>query len=231
LDTITLTNEKILYEILKCLANANAPIIFKGALLTKIITRNNKYNIERVTQDLDADWNGELLTINELEDYLNSILSSLNGIELKHFRNYGEGKSAGFYVFYNNQNIASIDLDMRKNTYYKLYEIDGINFYGASIDKIFADKIYVLSTNLVFRRTKDIVDLYMLTSISHINKNEIISIAQSKNKPIGDFDAVFNRKDELEHAYNLLKRVINKPSFEDVYNCCIEIANLFKKEL
>lgn len=220
--------ESDLYNILKCLAQANAPIVFKGALLTKLITKDNKYNIQRLTLDLDADWNGELLSINELEEYINNILIKLNGIKIKAFRNYGEGKSAGFYVYKNNENIASFDLDMRKNEFFNLYEIDNVNFYGASIDKIYADKIFVLSSNLIFRRTKDLVDLYMLYSVANINVNSIIDIYKRKNRPLGNFDALYNRKDELEHAYNLLKRVVNKPPFDNVYECCVAIADKFK---
>lgn len=224
------TEEIILYEILKCLAQSDLPIIFKGALLTKLLVKDSKYNIERMTYDIDADWNGELLTLEQLELKLNNIITSkLNNIKLKSFRNYGEGKSAGFDILQNEKKIASFDLDMRKNKYYKLYEIDGINFYGSSIDKIYSDKIYVLSTNLIFRRTKDLIDLLLLTSVSDINVDEVNRISNEKNKPIDCFDALYNRKDEIEHAYNLLNRVKNKPPFEDVYSCCINISKLFIK--
>lgn len=224
------TEEIILYEILKCLAQSDLPIIFKGALLTKLLVKDSKYNIERMTYDIDADWNGDLLTLEQLELKLNNIITSkLNNIKLKSFRNYGEGKSAGFDILQNEKKIASFDLDMRKNKYYKLYEIDGINFYGSSIDKIYSDKIYVLSTNLIFRRTKDLIDLLLLTSVSDINVDEVNRISNEKNKPIDCFDALYNRKDEIEHAYNLLNRVKNKPPFEDVYSCCINISKLFIK--
>lgn len=231
LNTTTLLSDEISYEIIKCLAQADAPIIFKGALITKLITKNNIYNIERQTLDLDADWNGELLSINELENYLNSILKKLDGIELKAFRNYDEGKSAGFYVYKNGKNISSFDLDMRKNEYFNVYEIDNINFYGSSIDKIYADKIYVLSSNLIFRRTKDLIDLYILKSIADINVEKINRIYKEKNRPLQDFSTLFYRKDEIEHAYSLLRRVTNKPPFNDVYECCLEIAKKFKNEL
>lgn len=224
------TEEIILYEILKCLAQSDLPIIFKGALLTKLLVKDSKYNIERMTYDIDADWNGDLLTLEQLELKLNNIITSkLNNIKLKSFRNYGEGKSAGFDILQNEKKIASFDLDMRKNKYYKLYEIDGINFYGSSIDKIYSDKIYVLSTNLIFRRTKDLIDLLLLTSVSDINVDEVNRISNEKNKPIDCFDALYNRKDEIEHAYNLLNRVKNKPPFEDIYSCCINISKLFIK--
>lgn len=224
------TEEIILYEILKCLAQSDLSIIFKGALLTKLLVKDSKYNIERMTYDIDADWNGDLLTLEQLELKLNNIITSkLNNIKLKSFRNYGEGKSAGFDILQNEKKIASFDLDMRKNKYYKLYEIDGINFYGSSIDKIYSDKIYVLSTNLIFRRTKDLIDLLLLTSVSDINVDEVNRISNEKNKPIDCFDALYNRKDEIKHAYNLLNRVKNKPPFEDIYSCCINISKLFIK--
>lgn len=183
LTTMILINEEILYNILKCLAEANAPIIFKGALLTKLITKDNKYNISRNTLDLDADWNGELLSMSSLEEYLNDIInSSFPDITLKSFRDYGENKSAGFYIYKNGENVASMDIDMRRNDYFNLYEIDNVNFYGSSISKIYADKIYVLSTDRIFRRTKDMVDLYLLTSVAAINVSEIRKIYKDKKQ-------------------------------------------------
>lgn len=110
---MTLIEETILYEILKCLAQSNLPIIFKGALLTKIIVKDSKYDIERMTYDIDADWNGKLLTIEQLELELNnSITPKLNYIRLKSYRNYDEGKSAGFDILQSEKKIASFDLDI-----------------------------------------------------------------------------------------------------------------------
>lgn len=146
LNTTTLLSDEISYEIIKCLAQADAPIIFKGALITKLITKNNIYNIERQTLDLDADWNGELLSINELENYLNSILKKLDGIELKAFRNYGEGKSAGFYVYKNGKNISSFDLDMRKMSTLMFMKLTTLIFMVLQLTK------YMLIKSMSYRQ-------------------------------------------------------------------------------
>ena len=106
-----------------------------------------------------------------------------------------------------------------------------IDTESGRLDKIYADKIYVLSSNLIFRRTKDLIDLYILKSIADINVEKINRIYKEKNRPLQDFSTLFYRKDEIEHAYSLLRRVTNKPPFNDVYECCLEIAKKFKNEL
>lgn len=222
--------DEILYDILKCLASSNAPVIFKGALLTRLIVKDNPYNISRSTRDIDADWNGEKLTISELENYLNIALKQLSGVELKAFRDYDEKISAGFIVYLNHEEIATLDLDMRKNNHYQLYDIDGVKFKGSTVDNILADKIYVISNNYLLRRTKDLIDIYVLSSMVDIDVNKILLILHDKNRMLGDFDALINRKDEVKHAYETLRLINNKPSFDNVYKVAIAIYQLFNKK-
>lgn len=45
--------EKLMYEILSKISNTDTPIIFKGALITKLILNENNYtDIQRATKDI-----------------------------------------------------------------------------------------------------------------------------------------------------------------------------------
>lgn len=79
------------------------------------------------------------------------------------------------------------------------------------------DKIRVISTRKVFRRVKDIVDVYILSSSKGIKLEKIQDILQEYKNDLGNFSAFIERKDDLEHAYEKLKGITNKPSFSEVY--------------
>lgn len=127
--------------------------------------------------------------------------------------------------------IGSFDLSVRKNEFYKLYDIDGIKFYGQTINKILADKICVLSSRKIFRRPKDLLDLYCLSGITQIDKNDILTTLEKSNRILESFNPLYNQKNEVKHAYESMYWLEGKPPFEDVYECCVNIANSFKNEL
>lgn len=49
--------EEFMYRFMSCLCSMNAPIVFKGAMLLKVIQQQygNPSGIERETHDLDGD--------------------------------------------------------------------------------------------------------------------------------------------------------------------------------
>lgn len=51
--------EKFLYEVIEAIAQSNAPIIFKGAMITKLLLKGSINKLERETKDIDYDWIGE----------------------------------------------------------------------------------------------------------------------------------------------------------------------------
>ena len=219
----------IAYAIINALYNANLPIVFKGMTVTRLALIENNISFSRETRDIDGDWTGDRISLSELEKVINDALSNLNNIYVKAFRDYSDRTSAGFDIYQNEIKISSFDLSIRKNEFVKLYDVNGIRFYGQTINKMIADKITVISTNKVFRRSKDLLDLYYLSTITNISKNNIIDIISKCNNTLGNFNELINSKKDVEHAYNSMYWIENKPSFEDVYDCCINIAKKFIK--
>lgn len=221
----------IVNTIINTLYNANLPIVFKGMAVTRIILKNNNAEFIRETEDIDGDWIGDKLSLTDIENAINYALKNLDNIQVKAFRNYDEHTSAGFDILQNNIKIGSFDLSIRNNEFYKLYDIDGIKFYGQTIEKTIADKVCVLSSRKIFRRPKDLLDLYCLSKINDIEPMVIKDIIIKSNRTLDDFHPLLIQKKEVEHAYESMYWLENKPPFDDVYECCVEIANKFIKEL
>ena len=50
-------SEKLMYDVMGAIANSNVPVIYKGAMVTKLILREHDFDdFVRETQDIDASW-------------------------------------------------------------------------------------------------------------------------------------------------------------------------------
>jgi len=146
------------------------------------------------------------------------------GIDLKVslYRMYGEGRSAGFEISDRNTGeiLFTMDIDVnRPAVLTRIYEIAGIRFRGVSVDQMLADKISAVSEDRIFRRVKDIVDLYYLSQVFPFHSADIKQILKDNGRELGAFHGFLHRKSELEHAYDKfrLSGDVNKPPFDDVY--------------
>ena len=92
-----------------------------------------------------------------------------------------------------------------------------IDYRGVLANEILADKITVLSGIRMFRRSKDLVDVYALTHCVKVLTIDIFEIIESKHLELGKFAEFMTRRDDVGHAYTKLQGVEGKPPFEDVY--------------
>jgi len=215
--------ERFLYQIMSSISDANAPIVFKGAMITKLILAEHGYTtLERVTKDIDANWVGELPSMDILVDTINNSFGELkNRIFAVPFREYGEKMSAGISVRdkETKEEIVSMDIDMRPIHGSKLYHIGEVGIRGVLATEILADKISVLSSKMIFRRAKDLIDVYALTHCVKVCTTEIFEIyKKNPNREVGAFDEFYNRRNDVKHAYDKLRGVENKPAFDIVYD-------------
>jgi len=106
-----------MYQVLGRISVSDAPIVFKGALITKLILAEHGYTtLERQTRDIDANWIGTPPPMGELENALNRSLAALDGqFHVEAFREYGNKMSAGFYIIENatGEKIVIMDIDVR----------------------------------------------------------------------------------------------------------------------
>jgi hypothetical protein len=213
-------SEKLMYDVMGAIANDNVPVIYKGAMVTKLILRENHFDaFTRETQDIDASWAGvNSPTMERLTAMLNHALSSL-GLTAVVKREYGEKISAGFKIVDTIGDIKlSIDIDMRAAADSRTYQYESITFQGVTPDNVISDKISVVSSDKIFRRVKDLIDLYALAHCVSVRTDEIRGIWEREKRIIGTFDAFLNRQDDLKHSYKKLRRIEAKPDFKTVYN-------------
>ena len=215
-------HEKLMYRVLGSISESDAPIVFKGALITKLVLAENGYNaIERYTKDIDANWTGETPSMEDLVDTINDALGDMR--EQFHavaFREYEEKKSAGISIVRNgtDDEVVIMDISIKPVMGSRVYKYGQLEIRGVLANEILADKISVLSKQVVFRRVKDIIDVYALAHCVSVRTQEIFEIyKENPHREIGAFTEFYMRRDDIEHAYNKLFGIDGKPPFDEVY--------------
>lgn len=210
---------ELMYKVMQIMVDMKLPVVFKGALVLKGIINSNGAGY-RLTRDIDLNWVNGTITDEELLIYLDRAVSKLNieGLKITHTRQSDKIKSAGFSVKYNGKKLFSFDVAIKNNTFVSDYNINGFTFTGSSINKIYADKLRAISSDKVFRRAKDIYDLYMMSRLDGYKIDETLKIFNHENVHLGDFNNFIGMKKELKHAYAMLADVVNKPPFDEAYN-------------
>jgi len=216
-----MTKEDMMYEILAKISGTEAPLVFKGALITKLILKENNFDLlERMTKDIDANWIGTPPTLDELVEIIKEALGDLCAeYTVIGSREHSENKTTGIsFLSKENERLFTMDVNMNS-------VMSGVREYfygqgvikGVLVDEILADKISVLSSKRIFRRAKDLIDVYAFSDCVEVNTHSILAITEQKGRVLGAFDEFVNRKDDLEHAYNKLRGVEGKPDFAKVY--------------
>ena len=182
----------------------------------------------RHTEDIDANWySGTAPTCEHMTESINKALRD-KGIclEASLFRMYGEGRSAGFELkdSTSGKEVFSMDIDVNRPLQpTKVYQIGEIRFRGITPYQIMADKVSVVSTGKVFRRIKDVIDLYYLSQIFDYTPGQLLETISNSGRSLGDFSSFLYDVSNLQHAYEKFHFYdgVAKPPFEDVYKSVV----------
>lgn len=218
--------EKLMYRVMKAIYNSGIPVSFKGSMVLKICLLEAGYSDEiRHTVDIDANWNSSTPpTIRQMTQSLQKAIDLCDtSLKINAFRQYGEGRSAGFEIRNTDSDevLFTMDIDVnRPQPVTKLYEVEDIRFCGVAPVQMIADKICVLSTDRVFRRMKDVVDLYYISKVFSFNKDEILQTLKNNGRKLDMFNGFLHCTDELRHSYEKFRFEggVSKPSFDVMYN-------------
>ena len=218
--------EKLMYRVMKAIYESGIPISFKGSMVMKACLMEAGYDANtRHTVDIDGNWySATIPTSDQMEASIQKALD--NGdipLKVKLYRMYGEKRSAGFELKDSSTDevIFTMDIDVnRPKVPTRIYEVEGIKFNGSILNQMIADKVSVISTDKVFRRIKDLVDLYYYSQVFGFEKDEIIMLLYKSGREIGDFKGFNDRFNDLDHSYNKFRFSgdVEKPEFKDVYN-------------
>lgn len=218
--------ERIMYGVMSALYESGIPISYKGSMVLKACLEEAGYNEEtRHTVDIDCNWCSE--TIPEEEHMLESLQKAFDSkgmmLDVGIYRMYHGGNSVGFELKDVNTGevLFTMDIDVNRTiASTKIYNLDDFCFVGATPAQILVDKISAISTDKVFQRVKDIVDLYYLSNVFSFDKEDILQIAKETGRSIGDFEGFLYRTEELKHAYEKFRFTgkANKPDFSTMYS-------------
>ena len=217
--------EKLMYDVMKAIYDSQIPISFKGSMVLRACLLEAGYTEEtRHTVDIDANWHSDIAPSAEqmIESLQKAIMDHDINLNVGLYRMYGKGRSAGFELSDASSGdvIFTMDIDVdRPVSKTKIYEINGVSFCGVIPSQMIADKISVISTNKVFRRIKDVVDLYYISKVFTFNKIEFLEILECNSRTLGSFDDFLCRQDDLRHSYEKFRFSgnVHKPSFDEIY--------------
>ncbi|MCR5066885.1 MAG: nucleotidyl transferase AbiEii/AbiGii toxin family protein [Erysipelotrichaceae bacterium] len=218
--------EKLMYEVMKAIYDSGIPISFKGSMVLKACLIEHGYSEEtRHTVDIDANWYSDTLpSAQQMVDSLQKAISK-SGIDLNVsiYRMYGKGRSAGFELSDSSSGeiLFTMDIDVnRPVSPTRIYEIGEVRFCGVAPIQMIADKTMVISTDKVFRRIKDVVDLYYLSNVFAFDPESVLSALKNSERELGDFNGFLYRSDELHHSYDKFRfsGSVYKPPFEEIYD-------------
>lgn len=217
--------EKLMYQVMKAIYDSGIPLDFKGSLVLKACLMEAGYTDEtRHTVDIDANWYAdEPPTAEQMTGSLQKALTA-SGIDLEVslYRMYGEGRSAGFELTdrASGEVLFSMDIDVnRPMPPTKLYEVAGFTFRGVAPAQMLADKLSAISTDKVFRRIKDVVDLYYISRVFAFDKAGVMQTLKNSGRTLDTFQGFLYHENELRHAYEKFRFAgdVDKPPFEEVY--------------
>jgi len=71
----------------------------------------------------------------------------------------------------------------------------------------------------VFRRIKDVVDLYYLSRVFVFDKQSVLQTLEANGRILGTFQEFLSREADLRHSYDKFRfsGAVQKPSFDEVY--------------
>ncbi len=116
--------------------------------------------------------------------------------------------------------LFTMDMDVnRPEPTTKIYEIDEIRFCGVAPIQMIADKVAAVSTDKVFRRIKDVVDLYYLSKVFTFDRAAVLQTLKNNGRKLEGFDGFLRRYEYLRHSYKKFRFTgdVSKPPFEEVY--------------
>lgn len=221
---------------MKAIFESGIPISFKGSMVLKACLIEAGYDEEtRHTVDIDANWNSDTFPTGEqMTNSLQNALEKNNiNLDVNIYRMYGDGRSAGFELSDKNTGEIYFTMDIDVNRPLaptKIYEVEEFRFRGVSPYQMIADKLSVVSTDKIFRRIKDLVDLYYISKTFDFDKIEILQTLEDSGRTLDTFDGFLHRTEELKHSYDKFRFVggVNKPPFDEVYE---EVKSYIKEVL
>lgn len=237
----TTKEEDTMYAVMQAIFESGIPISFKGSMVLKAFLIEAGYQGEvRHTKDIDGNWNTDYPpTSEQVADSIQKALhdGGMRNFDVQLFRKHGEKRAVGIAVLdkETGEKVFKMDIDVnRTQPQTQLYEIDGIVFSGTVPMQMIADKVASISSDRIFRRVKDVIDLYYISQVVLPDREYVDKAMKDSSRELGTFESFFRRKNDIRHAYEKfnLEGNAKKPDFEEVYvRAASFLIGLYPEEL
>lgn len=194
--------------------STNSNFVFKGGVLLYSELRKNKINTIRYTEDLD---------MNSLIDDQDILLQELkySGLDVAKVNHLPKYNSFSVEL----TNGVDLDIKITETVDVCNYTINGVSFKGMSPYNVMADKLSVVSGDMIFRRTKDLLDIYLWLKMFNFNGLKLSEVITDTGREIKTFSNLSIENHKLIHSYDKLKDVENKPTLSDVVRTVAEFIS------
>ena len=227
-------NETLMYQVMTAIYKSGIPIDYKGSMVLRAFLSDADFEAMRHTRDMDANWiSDKEPTSAQMTSSIQRAMDSVGlDVTVRQFREHGDGKSAGFEFFLPDQTEAAayMDMDVNRPSYMScVYEIGEFVFRGAVVEQMIADKLSALSGDKIFRRSKDLLDMYYISKVCELDVAKVNDALVKVGREIGAFDGLVDRIDELRHAYDKFKvdGDVEKPDFDTVFGAVVKYIEPF----
>lgn len=202
------------------LSKLQAPVVFKGCMVLKTLMRDYGVGTRRGTKDLDIDWVDTSMTQEEITETLNKALSRVAFcLRAELFREFKQYQSAGYKVYFGEHEMFRCDVNVSECKHTAVYRTaNGVAFTGSAPRNILANKLHATSERVVFRRVKDVYDLYLISHLDVFSISETRQVLEDNGEVLGEFKEFLTGTDMLSHAWSKFKGVENKPDFQVLYD-------------
>ena len=219
------TEEKLMFEVMGAIYDSGIPVDLKGSMALKACLIEAGYSGDtRYTLGIDANWRSSAPPpVERMTESLQKAIDRLGfDLNVSLYRMYGESRSAGFDIAdrATGEIMFTMDVDVNQPKIpTRVYEVNGLRFCGVSPFYIIVDMISVISSDMVFQRIDDVIDLYYFSRVFEFGDAGFFHILQSSGKTLGNFDGFLRREDDLRQAYDNFRFTgnVTKPMFDEVY--------------
>jgi predicted nucleotidyltransferase component of viral defense system len=211
-----------LLQVVKVLFASGGPFILLGGVALKLYLDNICYqDVVRFTVDIDVNITDASLTSFSLLEIINRCLLNIDNrliAKIRHAKPDGRAVEVVVYNDYSKHIFLRLDISYSPVLTLTEYILDNCAIKAVMPIEILADKLTVLSTRSIMRRSKDLIDIFVLSNCLQLNFSEILYFITNKNINMGRFDEFLSNYETLEEHYCQLHNVVGKPDFQVMYD-------------
>ena len=228
--------QELIFKTMCELAKSKHKIVFKGSVLLSLLM--NSVNIVTPSR-LSRDFDGDLQIPVKINEIYEEIIHALNTVGVNYTNVEIDKRTSDTQFFFSvvsNENgfpvvLFNIDLGICVNPWHTTYQLsNGTVLYGQTLEKIFYDKICVISSKDVIRRPWDIFDMYLLSLRSDLYMSKILAVKNGTDRPIGDWQDFLYPSDKLKSTWRRHRYIKNRPEFNIMYARVRDLCTPFMLE-